>query len=242
MRLSSPIMKGKPVTVSVDVTNTGDRAGDEVVQLYTHQRRSRDPQPLRSLRGFERVSLEPGQTRTVRFVIRPADLAHWDVTRSRWVVESSAEDLMAGAASDDIRARARLQVIGETIPSRSMREVRAANFDDYQGVRLVDETKPGGDAVGMNAGDWLLYRDADLSRGVRSFTAKVARAAAGDTTLQVRLDNPVTGRLIGTAQVPSTGGAYSYTTVRAWISRAGGRRDVYLVPTGDLRISRFSIR
>lgn len=242
LRLSSSTMKGRPVTLSVDVTNTGDRAGDEVVQLYTHQRSSRDPQPLRSLRGFERVSLEPGQTQTVRFVLRPADLAHWDVTRGRWVVESSVEDLMVGAASDDIRARARLQVVGEKIPARSMREVRAADFDDYEGVRLVDETKPGGDAVGMNAGDWLLYRDADVSRGVRSFTAKVARAAAGGTTLQVRLDNPVTGRLVGTAQVPSTGGGYSYTTIRASISRADGRRDVYLVPTGDLRISRFSIR
>ena len=117
IRLSSTTLKGRPVTVSVDVTNTGDRAGDEVVQLYTHQRTSRDPQPIRSLRGFERVTLEPGETRTVRFVLRPADLAHWDVTRGRWVVESSVEDLMVGAASDDIRARSTLRVDGETDPA-----------------------------------------------------------------------------------------------------------------------------
>ena len=47
------------------MTNTGQRAGDEVVQLYTHQRDSRDTQPIKQLRAFERVSLEPGETTTV---------------------------------------------------------------------------------------------------------------------------------------------------------------------------------
>ncbi len=243
IRLSSKTLTRKPVKVSVDVTNTGDRAGDEVVQLYTHQRTSRDPQPVRSLRGFERVTLAPGETRTVQFVLRPADLAHWDVTRGRWVVETSAEDLMVGAASDDIRARARLAVKGERIPPRKLRDmVRAVDFDDYAGVRLVDETKPDGDAVGMGVGDWLLYRDVALGAGARTFTARVARAAAGGTTMRVRLDDPVTGPLVGTVQVPSTGGLYSYVTVRASLARAAGRHDVYLVPAGDLRLSRFSMR
>jgi beta-glucosidase len=243
IRLSSTTLKDRAVTVSVDVTNTGARTGDEVVQLYTHQQTSRDPQPVRSLRGFERVTLEPGETRTVRFVLRPADLAHWDVTRGRWVVETSPEDLMVGAASDDIRARATLQVDGETIPPRDLRGmVRAVDFDDYAGVRLVDETKARGDAVGLDGGDWLLYRDAKLGSGARTFQAEVARAAAGDTTLQVRLDDPVTGPVVGTAQVPSTGGVYSYATVRASVAGAAGRHDVYLVPAGDLRLSRFSMR
>ena len=137
----------------------------------------------------------------------------------------------------------RSEVDGETIPPRKLREmVRAVDFDDYAGVRLVDETKAGGDAVGLDAGDWLLYRDAVVGGGTRTFTAQVARAAAGGTTLQVRLDDPVTGPLIGTVQVPSTGGVYSYTTVRASVAGAVGRHDVYLVPTGDLRVSRFSIR
>jgi beta-glucosidase len=134
-------------------------------------------------------------------------------------------------------------VDGETIPPRDLRGmVRAVDFDDYAGVRLVDETKPGGDAVGLDAGDWLLYRDAALGDRARTFTAQVARADAGGTTLHVRLDDPVTGPLVGTAQVPSTGGVYSYATVRASVAGAAGRRDVYLVPSGDLRISRFSVR
>jgi beta-glucosidase len=129
------------------------------------------------------------------------------------------------------------------IPPRRLHEtVRAADFDDYSGARLVDETKPGGDAVGLDAGDWLLFRDAIVGGGQRTFTAQVARAAAGGTTLRVRLDDPETGPLLGTVQVPSTGGVYSYVTVSAAIAGAPGRRDVYLVPAGDLRLSRFSIR
>jgi beta-glucosidase len=70
----------------------------------------------------------------------------------------------------------------------------------------------------------------------------VARAAPGTATLQIRLDDPVTGPVVGTATVPSTGGVYAYTTVRALLTGAAGRHDVYLVPTGDLRISGFSVR
>ena len=149
---------------------------------------------------------------------------------------------MVGAASDDIRSRATLQVRGETIPPRKLREmVRAVDFDDYAGVRLVDETKAAGDAVGLSAGDWLLYRDAALGKGMRTFTAQVARAASGDAALQVRLDDPEAGPVVGTVQVPSTGGVYSYATVRATVAATAGRRDVYLVATGDLRLSRFSM-
>ena len=114
-----------------------------------------------------------------------------------------------------------------------MRLVRAVDFDDYAGVRLVDETKARGDAVGLDAGDWLLYRDAVVGGGKRTFTAQVARAAAGGTTLQVRLDDPVTGPLVGTVQVPSTGGVYSYTTVRAAVT--GGCRSPRRLPGAHRR-------
>ncbi|MFD5469021.1 fibronectin type III-like domain-contianing protein [Streptomyces sp. NPDC127105] len=65
------------------MTNKGRRAGDEVVQLYVHQRTSRDKQPLRQLRAYARVSLKPGETKTVRLRLATSDLAHWDVTRSK---------------------------------------------------------------------------------------------------------------------------------------------------------------
>jgi beta-glucosidase len=238
---SSTVDPSGTVTVSVDVRNTGTRAGDEVVQLYTHQRTSRVKQPVKELRTFGRVSLAPGQTKTVQLRLKAADLAFWDVTRSRWVVEASAQDIMVGSSSADIRARATLQVRGETIPARNLSvTTRAENFDSYHGALLAPETKLAGTSVSAVAGDWIGFQDVDMRAPATSITAQVARAAAGPAAIQVRLDDPVHGRIIGTLPVPSTGDVYSYATVRAALHGAG-MHDVYLVASGDLRISTFSL-
>ncbi|HEX3928498.1 MAG TPA: fibronectin type III-like domain-contianing protein, partial [Gemmatimonadales bacterium] len=71
LRLPSAVHTGQTLTVSADVTNTGARAGDEVVELYLTDRGAPVPVPIRILAGFARVSLRPGERRTVRFVIRP---------------------------------------------------------------------------------------------------------------------------------------------------------------------------
>ena len=244
LRLSShSLRQGGAVTVAVDVTNTGRRAGDEVVQLYTHQRTSRDKVPLKALRGFQRVHLEPGQTRTVRFTLRAADLARWDVTRNRWVVEASVYDVMVGASSAGARQRAALRVRGERIPPRDLsRPTRAIDFDGSQGVELVDESRVRGDAVAGRAGAWIKFADVDLRSGAAALTARAARAAPGTAAVQVRLDDPVRGPLAGAAEVRSTGDKYAYETVSAPLRGAHGRRDVYLVFTGEFRLSTFTLR
>lgn len=243
LRLSSPATSAAgTVTASVDVRNTGSRAGSEVVQLYTHQRSSRDPQPVRQLRAFTKVSLQPGQTRRVRLALHAADLAHWDVTRGRWVVETSGYDVLVGRSATDIRQHARLRVHGERIPARDLsRTTRAIDFDDYAGVTLLDESKTHGDTVGATGdGGWLKFAGARLD-GPLTFTARTARAAAGEGTIAVRLDNPTTGRLLGTATVASTGDVYTYATSTAPLLPATGRHDVYLVLGGELRVADFSL-
>ncbi len=136
------------VTITVPVTNTGKKAGDEVVQLYTHQRSSRVKQPLKKLRAFDKVHVEPGKTVTARFRLDASDLAIWDVTRNKWTVERSKQDLLIGSSSADIRQHTTLNVRGERIPDRDLSTpTRAANFDDQNGIQLVDETKVKGDAV-----------------------------------------------------------------------------------------------
>lgn len=240
LRLSDrAVGAGDTLTVQLDVTNTGDRAGDEVVQLYSHQQRSRDVLPNQQLRAFQRVHLARGQTQTVRLTIPASDLGHWDVTRGRWVVESSAVDLRVGASSADIRQRATVSVRGEDIPPRALgRQTRAIDFDDYAGVDLVDETKEFGEAVGATEGDWLKFGDEDFGRRTQSFSAEVASAGGG--TIEVHLDSPG-GRLLGTAQVPATGDVYTYATTTAPLAAASGRHDVFLVFHGSFRISTFAV-
>ncbi|MGD0744838.1 MAG: glycoside hydrolase family 3 C-terminal domain-containing protein [Verrucomicrobiota bacterium] len=98
------------VTVSVEVKNTGKRAGDEVVQLYVHSRHSPVPEPPKELRGFERVSLKPGETKTVQLALAADQLAYYDVNTHAFVVEPGAFDLMVGSSSRDIRGKAQIKV------------------------------------------------------------------------------------------------------------------------------------
>jgi beta-glucosidase len=86
-------------TVSVNVTNTGPVAGDEVVQLYVHQKAGGASRPMRELKGFRRITLEPGETQTVRFPLGPQELSYWSSADRRWVQETEAFDVWVGSDS-----------------------------------------------------------------------------------------------------------------------------------------------
>ncbi len=85
--------------MSVDVTNTGSVAGDEVAQLYVHQRAGSDSRPVRELKGFRRITLKPGETQTVTFTLGPDELRYWSTASRRWVQEAEAFDVWAGGDS-----------------------------------------------------------------------------------------------------------------------------------------------
>jgi beta-glucosidase len=102
-----------PVRVSVDVTNTGARPGDEVVQLYLRDDAASVARPVRELRGFRRVTLRPGETRTVELVLRPSDLALYRLDM-RQVVEPGTFTLWAGGSSDATLS-ATYRVVGDTL-------------------------------------------------------------------------------------------------------------------------------
>jgi beta-glucosidase len=90
-------------SVSVDVTNSGSRAGDEVVQLYVRDRVSRVTRPVQELRGFQRVSLKAGETRTVSFDVDSRVLGYYGPS-NKWVVEPGAFDLMLGGSSAQVKS------------------------------------------------------------------------------------------------------------------------------------------
>ncbi|MGB8646348.1 MAG: beta-glucosidase BglX [Anaerolineae bacterium] len=90
---------GETLSVAVDVTNTGHRSGDEVAQLYIHQRAGSASRPVRELKGFRRITLAPGETRTVHFTLGPAELSYWSTAVNGWVQESETFDLWVGGDS-----------------------------------------------------------------------------------------------------------------------------------------------
>jgi beta-glucosidase len=100
--LSQPeLPAGGSVIVKVDVKNTGARAGEEVVQLYIADKTSDDPRPQKDLRGFERISLNPGETKTVGFEINPSTLAYWNVEKHAYVPTVGQYEIMVGSSSAD---------------------------------------------------------------------------------------------------------------------------------------------
>jgi len=111
LRTSAPsVGAADTVRVSVEVTNTGARAGDEVVQLYVAYPGSSVGRPVRELKGFARVPLRPGETRTVTLPLPAAELRYWDAARHGWVLEPGRVELQVGASSADIRLRQMLGV------------------------------------------------------------------------------------------------------------------------------------
>jgi beta-glucosidase len=90
------------LTVSVDVTNTGDRAGVEVVQLYVGTQGSAVDRPVRDLRAFARVALEPGASTTVTLQVPATDLAYWDTATGAWVVEPLTYTAIVGPSAGDL--------------------------------------------------------------------------------------------------------------------------------------------
>jgi beta-glucosidase len=110
-KTSAPDLNGKnELTVSLDISNTGDREGDEVVQLYIKHIGSKVDRPEKELKGFQRITLKPGETRKVTIPLRREDLAYWNIKLNRFVVEKDQIQILIGSSSADIKAQQTISV------------------------------------------------------------------------------------------------------------------------------------
>ncbi len=98
------------ITFSVDVRNTGKRAGDEVVQMYVSHVGSKVDRPREELKGFKRVTLAPGKKTTVQFPLKASDLAYWSVAKGAWDVERDQINVQIGSSSADIKLKSTMDV------------------------------------------------------------------------------------------------------------------------------------
>jgi beta-glucosidase len=98
------------LTVKVDVTNTGSRAGDEVVQLYAKHLDSKVDRPRQQLVGFKRVTVQPGETKTVELTMSASRLAYWDTKLQALQVEAEHVNLMAGESSASLPLNATVDI------------------------------------------------------------------------------------------------------------------------------------
>lgn len=101
------------ITADIKVANTGKREGDEVVQLYIHEVNPVVKRPVKELRGFRRIHLKPGETQKVTITVPAEKLAFYDENRHGFRVNPGTFQIMIGASSEDIRARARFEVVSQ---------------------------------------------------------------------------------------------------------------------------------
>jgi beta-glucosidase len=240
------IRDGDVVVLRLDVTNSGRRAGTEVVQFYAGPPAGAADRPRRRLCGFARVALAPGESSTVEVPVPSERLAYWDVRSHRMALDDGEHELMAGASSADIRCSAKAVVKAVPPGPRLLwgEGLAAADFDDYCGVELVDAGPEGGTAISPRGQclAWALFRYVDLGAGdvglgtPLRLRLRLARAGPGAARLELRTGDPVDGAVLACMDVPSTGGPYCWQEVEAEI-QAAGARDLYIVFTGDQRLA-----
>ena len=107
---ASSLAQAGTVIVSVKVKNTGKLTGDEVVQLYVKRPKSTVGHPIEELRGFRRVSFQPGERKTVEIPLTAKSLANWDETQHAWILESGTIEIRVGDSSADDRLKTTLAV------------------------------------------------------------------------------------------------------------------------------------
>jgi beta-glucosidase len=102
--------------ITLKVSNTGRRAGDEIVEVYVAPPKASVPRPPLELKAFARVTLAPGETKPVTMSLEPRSFAYWDDHDKTWRVEAGTFEILAGASSRDIRLRRKIEVSDRSLP------------------------------------------------------------------------------------------------------------------------------
>jgi beta-glucosidase len=197
------------VIVSFKLKNTGSLAAEEVPQMYVAFSGSAFRRPLKSLKGFTRLSLNPGEEQTIRFNLPVRELAMWDSFHDRFCVEPGRCAVMIGASSGDIRLSGAFEVRGEKMLPRTIPDhIYAEKFDDYSACYLHEKRGSGIPAVfNQEDGGWIRFASLNFTEGFSRCSA-IVQGVPG-SRVELRLDAP-DGILAGTIEVPNTGDFTSY--------------------------------
>jgi beta-glucosidase len=193
----SQIVAGGTAKVSVDVTNTGSREGDEVPQLYIHQRIASVTRPVMQLKGFQRITLRPGEKKTVEFSITPDMLVMLNLDMHR-VVEPGVFDLMVGPSSDQTSTVA-LTVIGPHGETGQLLPPPPPPGSESGIVSTFDDGK-----VAANYGSWVVSTDT-VAGGKSTAAMQVVEPGANGTKGALQ----ITGEIVPGARFPWAGAMFA---------------------------------
>lgn len=145
------------IQVSVDIKNTGTRAGKETVQLYIHDKKPAIDRPLKELKGYEKVLLKPGETKTVKFDINADSLSYWDINVHSFMAKAGEYEAWVGSASDDIRAKGSFTLAEDTLPDSNYQVVQAEKAADTKNTTMLKKSE----IDDSQAASYIRFNDAD---------------------------------------------------------------------------------
>lgn len=142
------------IKVTVDVSNTGSRTGKDVVQLYVSAKDSKVIRPVRELRGFEKVELQPGETKTVSFELDSRAFAYWNKDISDWYVETGAYEIQIGKNAQEILLSVEVEVESEKVIKKvfHMNSILGEIMADPKGKAVLEQAMSAG-AMGSGAAE-----------------------------------------------------------------------------------------
>lgn len=155
------IKESEGLKVTVDVTNKGDRAGKEVVQLYVSPKDSKAIRPVRELRGFEKIELQPGETKTVSFTLDSRAFSYWNTEIHDWYAESGDYEIQIGKSAHEILLREAVHVESEkAIPKTfHLNSTLGEILADPKGKMIMEQAMGG--AMGAGAAEMAKSADKD---------------------------------------------------------------------------------
>ncbi len=216
------IQSGGTAQVRVDVTNSGTREGDEVAQFYIHQVVASVTQPVMQLKGFERFTLKPGETRTVKFAVTPEMLSILNVDMRR-VVEPGVFELMVGPSSDQTR-KVKLTVAGLNGETGKPKPTAPAPAGSESGVvSTFDDGK-----VAANYGSWIGAGDQMNGGKSMATLAAVEPGAAGSKGAM-----QVTGEVVAGGPFLFAGGLYSPAPAPMQPANLSSKKEISFWVKGD---------
>lgn len=225
------------VIATINVQNTGALDGDEVVQLYMSLPSSLRVRPIHALKAFKRVHIQAGETVTVTLNFKIDDLAVWCNGRKIYTVESSVYKMEVGAASDDIRLTADVEIVGETFPGRpGFFKQEAIDADDYSGVTFLTDKRDGETYVeAKDFRSFLVYKNMDLT-GCNAFECAMS-APSGD--VEILLADNKTGKVLGKAGGTGTGSLTKFTSFTCDVAAEAGLTELRIVFTKQTSLKWF---
>ena len=236
---SNPTVKQEngEVIATINVQNTGALDGDEVVQLYMSLPSSLRVRPIHALKAFKRVHIQAGETVTVTLNFKIDDLAVWCNGRKIYTVESGVYKMEVGAASDDIRLTADVEIAGEAFSGRpGFFKQEAIDADDYSGVTFLTDKRDGETYVeAKDFRSFLVYKNMDLT-GCNAFECAMS-APSGD--VEILLADNKTGKVLGKAGGTGTGSLTKFTSFTCDVAAEAGLTELRIVFTKQTSLKWF---